>query len=303
MTTTLPTWAAAILNAIQPRGNGLHSSIFRAAIALRRCGWNESDIYHAIDVATAGQPLQPREIDEAVARSKQYMSNRGRASSPPSAKWPAFDAKARQKIIDDAAGFCAADLWEASPVRFDDDAPHTDEIINALFPPGCLVCVGRTLIDATTAPRGVLQQLSDRQFIVPSPMAKPIGKTQEGKDSARCLDNTGPRRYLVIEMDKGTADEQAAILAHLTKIAPLVLAVRSAGKSIHGWFRCEGADAETVRRFFAVAVRIGADPIIWTPCQFVRIPDGTRRWPDGRTARQFVLYYAPDVARGQHAGN
>ena len=62
------------------------------------------------------------------------------------------------------------------------------------------------------------------------------GLTQEDKQSAHALSITGPRRFLVIEQDRGAIDEQAAMLLHLGRDAPLALVVHSGSKSIHGWF-------------------------------------------------------------------
>ena len=44
------------------------------------------------------------------------------------------------------------------------------------------------------------------------PHVSPLGITQEGKPSAHTLNNTGPRRFLVIEFDTGSEDEQAGIV-------------------------------------------------------------------------------------------
>ncbi len=104
--------------------------------------------------------------------------------------------------------------------------------------------------------------------------------------SAHTLDNTGPRRFLICEFDTGTRDEHAALLLHLAQFAPLVCAVHSGGKSLHGWFFVAGQPDATVLKFFRYAVSLGADTATWTPCQFVRMPDGTR--DNGK--RQTVYY-------------
>ena len=106
------------------------------------------------------------------------------------------------------------------------------------------------------------------------------------------VSNTGPRRYLVCEFDQGTADEHAALLAHLAGHAPLVCAVHSGGKSLHGWFNVEGQDEEKTRGFFRYAVSLGADPATWTRSQFVRIPGGRR--DNGKV--QVVCYLNPRLA-------
>jgi hypothetical protein len=116
------------------------------------------------------------------------------------------------------------------------------------------------------------------------------GKTKEGNKSQHTLSNTGPRRFLVVEQDAGLPDEQAAVLVHLAKRAPLVLAVFSGGKSIHGWFFCAGQTEERLRAFMNFAVELGADRATWTRSQFVRMPDGTREGG----ARQTVYFFNPE---------
>ena len=112
----------------------------------------------------------------------------------------------------------AVELWEDSPHRFDDDCPRTEAIIDSLFPGNPLICVAPVFNEYETGPRESFRgRLANFQFIVPSAMSKLTGITQEGKESARCLDNTGPRQYLVVEQDSGTADEQAAVIMHLAE--------------------------------------------------------------------------------------
>ncbi len=91
------------------------------------------------------------------------------------------------------------------------------------------------------------------QFIVPSPMMARTGLTQEGHESEHSLENTGPRRFLIIEQDSGPADEQAAVLLHLAQLAPLALAVHSGSKSIHGWFLADDEPEDNLRAFMRSA--------------------------------------------------
>ena len=124
-------------------------------------------------------------------------------------------------------------------------------------------------------------------------MTAQTGHTQEGKESEHCLENTGPRRFLVIEQDSGTIDEQAAVLLHLAADRPLALAVHSGSKSLHGWFYCAGQSEDRLRRFMRYAVSLGADSAMWTRSQFARIPDGTRE--TGK--RQTVYFFNPEVVK------
>jgi hypothetical protein len=91
---------------------------------------------------------------------------------------------------------------------------------------------------------------------------------------------------VIVEFDTGTIDAQAALLLHLATFAPMVLVVHSGGKSLHGWFFAAGRGEDVVRKFFAYAVSLGADPATWTRSQFVRMPDGTR----DNGARQTVYF-------------
>ncbi len=120
-------------------------------------------------------------------------------------------------------------------------------------------------------------------------MTAQTGLTQDGHESEHTLANTGPRRFLIVEQDAGTADEQSAVLLHLAQRAPLVMAVHSGGKSIHGWFLAEGQPEKDLRAFMHNARVLGADHSTWTRSQFVRMPDGTR--DNGR--RQAVYFFNP----------
>lgn len=213
---------------------------------------------------------------------------------PKKIKLAELDPERRKAIIDAASDIGAAELWELSPHRLLDDGPDAEALVDALYPAGSLLCVAGKLTQATTAPREQWRgKLAGLQFIVPSPMSAMRGLTQAGKSSARCLDNTGPRRFLVVEQDTGTPDEQARILLHLAERAPLALVVSSGGKSLHGWFYCEGASDNQQARFFNLATKLGADPATWTPCQMVRLPEGRR--DNGR--QQSVLFFNPEVIR------
>ena len=102
------------------------------------------------------------------------------------------------------------------------------------------------------------------------------GRTQDGKESEHTLENTGPRRFLVIEQDRARLMNRRRFLLHLAERAPLALAVHSGSKSLHGWFFCQGQSEERLRAFMRYAVTLGADRATWTRSQFVRMPDGTR---------------------------
>ena len=292
--TLLPQWARDILSAIPQAGEGFHNWLFRAARALWKCGRDENEIRAILENAASncGRFVPQREIDEAIRNSQVSAFQPLSVQHRP---WPALNREQREAVIEKAK-FSLVDLYESSPVRVRDNAQHTEEISDALFPSNPLLCCGKSEADFDTKPRSQWRgELSKQQFIVPSPMVKWCGLTKDRKKhSAHCLDATGARRFLVIEQDTGTVDEQAAVLWYLASLAPLVLVVHSGGKSVHGWFYCRGQDEEKILRpFMHVACLLGCDYATWTRSQFVRMPDGLRA--NGK--RQPVYYFRPEVIR------
>ena len=222
--------------------------------------------------------------------------------------WPVKDTQQIQLIAQSGGGL--VDLWETSPIRLEGSRPVTEEIIDALFPCNSLLCCGWERWRVNTRPRRRWRgKLSQMQFIVPSPMRACEGRTLAQKLSAHSLDNTGSRRFLVIEFDfdrqsvsndeptiaahsKLTVEDLcAALLLHLAKIAPLALVAHSGNRSLQGWFFCADQPEEILRKFMGHAVSVGADPMTWLRSQFVRMPDGLRN----TGSRQRVFFFNPKV--------
>ena len=203
--------------------------------------------------------------------------------------WPAPNSDRIKAITTDGPGL--ADLWEASPILRDDPEPQTAAIVEALFPGNPLLCCGWRRHQFDTRPRTNWHKLHELQFIVSSPMTARQGMTQEGKLSAHTLENTGPRRFLVVEFDTAAIDDQAALLLHLAEFAPMALALHSGGKSLHGWFYCADCPDEILGDFMRSAAELGADTATFNRSQFVRMPDGKRE--SGQ--RQTVFFFNPEV--------
>jgi hypothetical protein len=288
---TLPQFVRDLLASPPRRGSGLNLWFYKVARVLHYFQ-DSAEIIELLRAATSGEPVNHGEIERAVERSAATAWRPGQAaqSVTQTSTWPKANAEQREAVLASGAG--VVDLWEISPVRFEDNESHTEQIIDALFPDDPLLCAGRSNCEFATRSREEWRgELAALQLIVPSPMTARIGRTQDGKESAHTLETTGSRRFLVIEQDGGTFDEQAAVLLHLAERAPLAVAVHSGSKSIHGWFYCAGQPEERLRQFMRYAVSLGADRATWTRSQFVRMPDGTR---DNRK-RQTVYFLNPEV--------
>jgi len=292
--TDLPADVKAFLATCPKAGGGVHLWLFRAALRLHRAKVGKKEIARLLEAATAncGRVLTANEIPDAIASSERFLSepgagNRAEHRKP---KWPEPNQDRIKIIVKDGPGL---DGFRAiSPVTFSDAKPHAEEVIDLLFPGNPLLCVGRSKYNFNTKPRELWRGLlASRQFIVPSPMSRMDGLTKAGKKSQHTLDNTGPRRFLVVEFDNGTFDHHAALLHHLAEFCQFVMAVHSGGKSIHGWFCCRGRDEANLLRFMRYAVSLGADPATWIKSQFVRLPDGHR--DNGKC--QSVIYFNPNT--------
>jgi hypothetical protein len=297
MTRQLPQFLQTLLEAPPRTGEGVHNWIFTVARHLH-VHLPAGEIVSLLEnrVASCGRAVPRNEIISAVQNSLHCAWQPSRNASPrkPASKWPTVNVEQREAIISANGGL--ADLWDASPVRIEDDQQQSEEIIDRLFPGNPLLCCGAASSSFDTRPREQWRgELSRLALIVPSPMTAPKGLTKQGKASTHTLDNTGPRRFLICEFDTGTSDDQAALLLHLGRYAPLVCAVHSGGKSMHGWFFVAGQPADKVENFFQYAVGLGADHATWTRSQFVRMPDGTR--DNGKQQTVYFLSFKPVEAK------
>jgi hypothetical protein len=220
-------------------------------------------------------------------------------AAPSSIRWPKPNAGQIEAVGQEGAG--VLDLWRSWRCRRHVWESHTEEIIDRLFPDNPLLCVGRNIQTFRTQRREQWRgELEAHSLIVPSPVTSEAG---------RSLINTGPRRHLIIEADCGGLKQQAAILWHLAKIAPLAIVVFSGNKSLHGWFFCEGILEERLLRFMKYAVSLGADKMMWLRSQSCRTPDGRRSdgksstalqasgWDEIPAGRQPLLYFNPEAIR------
>lgn len=268
-----------------PAVGGGHRWLYKAALHLRH--------YHSAEVITtllreytATWERQVPELEIVKTVAKAFNIEAGPHQT--AIDWPLPDPVA-------IAVICS----RTDPLPLKDFGRTPQECLAELWPPEALLCCGPSQDSAKVmaCAAWLKEDLQSMQFIVPSRMRATWGVTQDGRESQRCLTNTGRRQWLVVECDSTTEDQQARILAHLAKVLPLTMVVHSGGKSLHGWFYVEGVDEPALAMVFSRAVQLGADSHTWNRCQWVRMPGGTRPRQDGQSSRQSVLYWRHNPCR------
>jgi len=257
------------------------ASGLRAVLPAERCfGF----LRRCCDELVAHRGVPDREIEAAVALA-YGEGERGANYGQGALAWPAADPDVIERV-----------LRETDPC-FDGESStglSPRDVLPALFRDGELVCSGRASDRASVRP--LAETLTDAellQFIVVNPMKGAWALNREGKPSPRCQANVVGRRHIVAEFDDAavTKPMQAKLATALGKLAPLVMAVDSGGKSVHAWYRVDAMSARDQGRFFSVACVLGADRTRWDVCGWLRMPGGLRV-VDGRPCvRQRIIYF------------
>lgn len=271
--------------------HSLHKDIFAAAIILCEEGQTQEDIFTVMREAAnsvSEREVPDRELISAIECAVQYVAGalHGRAIA-----WPLPVNEFMGEVINSNTETARAivDAARSTPNR------RPAEMVAEIYRPDDLVCLGFSARDFGT---GTISQVTEWlglglcEYINPNPMSKTEGITKEGKPSAHCDDNTGPKVFQVVEFDRGDPLWHVAVLIHLARTLPLMMMVYSGGKSVHGWFLLSPED--DVAAFFYEACTLGADPKLFSKCQFTRLPYGMNA-KHGRV--QKVLYFDPRYTR------
>lgn len=293
-------------------GQGVNNWTIRVAWQLRKEGFKADEAQAMMqDRTTRSEPwVAVAEIARAI--ETVYGAKPKKAARKPKPKWPKFQEDVVSRILE--SPITLDQFRESSPSN---TGISPFEAIDILFPGDPLLCMGARKDRIDTRPKSAWEQDILRcQLIVPSPMTTRTGLNQSGRESLRCLGNTGDRRFLIVEQDPPAWDtldqeskshyvdeqgykahqlsNQATVLSHLKTWAPLACAVFSGSKSLHGWFFVENLTEADQIRFFRYCVQLGADATMWTKCQFTRLPGG-RRTPD--LTHQTIHYIDNDYAK------
>ena len=272
--------------------------IFHAACRAIEAGMKDEQAIEAIEAMMTRPPNPASEIEDAL------RSARGERRSS-TIQWPHINHEQIEAIARDPRGIL--NLWKSWRHSTGTES-HTEEIIDRLFPGNPWLCVGKSNRAFCTRRREDWRgHLNAHSLLVPSPMTCETGLTKSGHRSCHTLANTGPRRFLIVEADRGPLEQQAAVIWHLATLAPLAIVVFSGSKSLHGWFFCEGTSEDKLLKFMRYAVSLGADQRMWLRSQFCRMPDGCRSdgkssdalalcgWDGIPTGRQALLYFNPQA--------
>jgi hypothetical protein len=170
----LPHFVRDLLSAPPKSGGdegGVHRYLFRLARLLHPYR-TEAEIIDTLRALTSdsGRIVPEREILDAVRNSKAYAWTPGEQTPVRrTSLWPPVNKELLRNVVTD--GITLADLWEESPIRFEDDKPNTEQIIDTLFPGNPFLCCAETMSSFATCSREEWRgKLSRLQFIVPSPM-------------------------------------------------------------------------------------------------------------------------------------
>ena len=301
----LPPHVQAKIGPMPVPGGGLHGWIFKAARELHH-HYQPGAVFQILRDLTnhCDRVVPDREIRDAVENSapsglpvhRSYIMAGG--TSPKRTDWPEADTSLIQSIFESTPRARERLTAASSHTDFGNDpGQYVPAGIAQLFPGDPLLCAGEENYSMRCRPRSEWgTQLASMQFIVPSPMIAEWGLNQNGERSTRCLNNTGPRRHLVIEFDDASPDEQAAFHIHLAQRILLVAVVHSGGKSLHGWYYVKGLAETEVKEFMRYAARLGADHHTLVRCQPVRMPGGMRR-SGFRSVRQEILFLNPELPK------
>lgn len=280
-------------------GFGLNESTAYALLAEwnNRClpPWSPAELTHKVQSAVATPSARPNGY--LLTGTAKPVSLRKLPPEVNRPEWPKPDPARIVAAVKDGPGAVALSLLSPAALNVDEDGTDCAPLVRALFAtadaPDPLLCIGKSARRFATRPLSQWLaggRLAEFALIVPARMTARHGQTKDGRESEHTLTNTGPRRFVVVEFDTGTADEHAARLWHLSGFAPLALIVHSGGKSLHGWFPVGDGLPDDVRRFMRYAARIGADPALFrNRSQFCRQPAGTRE----NGCRQSVFYWNP----------
>lgn len=268
-------------------GGGRHEWLFTVQAQLVRQGFAPDKVEAAMEAYCRAAGWDDR-LPEVARNTAAICQNAYVGTPADRIAWPPVDHAERLKRYSFPPLFAPTDAGASAA-----------DALRAFFAPSEWICASPDRFRSCTYRLDDLLPAAHKfQFVVANPMSRETGRTRAGRESSRAKDNAcgeHGRRIAVIEFDTGDAlRDQCAVLSSLSSpAAPLVMAVWSGGKSIHGWFDVSATDCGNALRLFRFAVWLGCDESLFDMSKLVRMPGGTRA--DG--SRQTILHFAPKEKR------
>lgn len=280
-----------------------------------RCqpAWSESEMAHKIASAINAQHSKPR---------GHLIGGNGSGFSKDDFKPSSFPAKVKpapKPTIDPVTGVekflkgrtgSEAELWEASPIRPDDDFTKDAGLIaQHLFLPG-------EFINVVT--EYVMKEEKDGGR---KPVPKGYGESMERNEAMEYWQNFGgpncecggwmrinptngegikdtdmvSYRHLLLEFDSIPIELQISFFCHLP--IPISCILTSGGKSVHAWVRLDASDLtdfkDTAGVIFKYLEGFGIDGQNKNPARLSRLVGSTRKIGQSGDGRQRLLYLNP----------
>lgn len=265
-------------------GDGVHSDIYITACYLLEEGQNQETVFDFI--RKGADKVNERSIPDREIWSAIRYADAKLKGGKQSQKWSKADPIFQNEIVKNYPSNLAQLKANAASL------PQTQEFyLKNLYDPNSLLCVASNAHNWQTLSRDQAINIATThylEYINPSPMSALKGITEEGNESSHCKDNTGERKYLIVEFDNSTLDQQHSYHTFLSFSVELRMLVFSGNKSIHGWYDFSSLGEFEAKNFFESASLLGCDPRTWSVSQFVRIPAGR----NNKTHKlQKVIYY------------
>lgn len=306
------------MNAAHPPGTR-HDAMFKIAIPLLGNGMADEAVFAQLRATFPDADKTDKEIRDVItwcsrqnptpsvgARKPFVMprpANRTQAEKP---KAPEVAAR---EFLNGSTPIGTADWYERSPIKPDDGVAGAIQLLTALYEPHDHInMVVQYLMRGDKAnPQGGGQTLMRDQWIDYLQSGKkchghagcwirpnPCKPTGSGKDGAITDADILSHRFVMIESDTLTIEQQLSIYAKLR--LPLAAIIHTGGDSVHAWFKIDAQDAEEYElictRIYAVVSPIGFDKANKNPSRLSRLP-GVPRKIGGKGLPQHLCYLDP----------
>ncbi len=284
--------AKAVAQAMRTPGN-FHAKVRMVASHLLRHTDDEEAVIECL-YAAASKVKRRRMSRSEITNVVRWLKEGPGRSVPGERK-----ARAPKERPVDPAFVAEVDAigWSVEKMRAKSEpVPESpSEVLASLYKDDPWLCVGWRVHEFTSRRLSEWQSmdLSGYERVCPNPFREPFLTKEDGSTSFKCNELVHYRKYLIIEFDEGTHDQQATRLGWLGKRFPMVMVVDSGNTSLHGWFRADHASLTRQRLFFEVALSLGADRAMWTISQFSRLPAGTNA-ATGRK-QEVVFLHTPNA--------